>query len=284
MESETTSRLKDVELAILKAFIKCCETLGIKYYLLGGSMLGAVRHKGFIPWDDDIDVGMPRHDYECFLSKGQSLLPDYYFIQTKDTDHNVLLNYSKIRDSRTTFIETSVKNHNINHGVYIDVFPLDYYPEDDKEQKRFNRKRRILGWRIRNEFSLSKENKGTIVQELYRKLAWQILKIKYPTEREAIEEREQLYKSIQRSRLVANYSGAWGKKEIVPEEWYGEGIITEFENVSVRIPTEYDKWLTQVYGNYMELPPPGKRVSHHYTEIVDLDKSYIEYISDERRN
>lgn len=161
MDQELLNRLKETELGLLKAFIKCCEKLEIKYYLLGGTMLGAVRHRGFIPWDDDIDVAMLRGDYELFLAEGQQYLPEYYFLQSLHSEQDVLFDFAKIRDSRTTFIETSVKNANINHGVFLDIFPLDYYPDDPKEQKRFDRKNRLLGLRIRLEYTFAKGRQGT---------------------------------------------------------------------------------------------------------------------------
>ncbi|MDO4413587.1 MAG: LicD family protein [Erysipelotrichaceae bacterium] len=279
MNEDYIDKLKKVELNILCSFIDCCEKLGLKYFMLGGSMLGAVRHQGFIPWDDDIDVGMLRDDYEIFLAKGQELLPDHYFIQSFHSDPNVLFNFAKVRDSRTTFIESSVKKLDINHGVYIDIFPLDYYPATLNEQKHFDLERRKLGLRIRRSLTLTKENRGSIFQEFTRTLVGSLLYIKYPKTAQAIAAREKLFSSVPKSDLIANYSGAWGKKEIVPVDWYGNGIIVKFEGISVRIPEQYDKWLKQVYGNYMELPPVEKRVSHHYTEVIDLDKSYIEYIN-----
>ena len=277
MDKQTVDDLKQIELMMLKAFIECCNQLGVNYYLIGGSLLGAVRHKGFIPWDDDIDVGMLREDYELFISRGQEFLPDYYFLQSVNSEKNILFNYAKIRDSRTTFIETSIKRSAINHGVYIDIFPLDYYPEDVTEQKAFDKKRRLLGWRIRKEFTLPKQNRGTYIQEIRRKILGLLFCIKYPNVRKAIEERELLYKSFHSSGIIANFSGAWGKKEYVPSEWYGKGETAEFEGLQVRIPAKFEKWLSQVYGDYMELPPEEKREAHHYTEIIDLKKPYTHY-------
>ena len=118
-------RLKAIELDILKAFIDVCKKNSLNYYLLGGSCLGAVRHHGIIPWDDDIDVGLLRADYNKFMEVGQKYLPEHYFLQNYRTDPEYYVNFAKIRDSRTTFIESSLKNLHINHGVYIDVFPLD---------------------------------------------------------------------------------------------------------------------------------------------------------------
>ena len=132
--SEQTNRIKEIEIEIFKSFISVCEHLNLTYYVLDGTLLGAVRHKGFIPWDDDIDVGMPREDYEVFLREGQALLPEEYFIQTFDSDPEYLANYAKIRNNNTTFVETSVRHRKINHGVFIDVFPLDYCPEETKKR------------------------------------------------------------------------------------------------------------------------------------------------------
>ena len=78
--------------------------------------------------------------------------------------------------------------------------------------------------------------------------------------------------------MLANHGGAWGRKEIVPIEWYGEGTLLEFEGLSVRAPVAYDKWLSQVYGDYMQLPPADKRRPHHYVDVIDFEKSYREYV------
>ena len=101
--------LKRVELDILARFIQVCQQLDLRYYILQGTLLGAVRHQGFIPWDDDIDVGMPRADYEIFLREGQKLLGEPYFVQTFLTDPPFTANFAKIRNSNTTFVETSLR-------------------------------------------------------------------------------------------------------------------------------------------------------------------------------
>jgi len=135
LTQEQNARLKAIELDIFKAFLKVCKENDLRYFLAGGTLLGAVRHKGFIPWDDDMDVLMPRKDYDRFLEIGQSLLPPEYFLQTRQTDREYPCNFAKIRDSRTTFVEKSLKDRVINHGVYIDIFPLDYFPQSPVVQQ-----------------------------------------------------------------------------------------------------------------------------------------------------
>ena len=137
---QDSQRIKEIELEIFKVFLDIANKLDIKYYLIGGTLLGAVRHKGFIPWDDDIDVGLPRKDYEKFIAEAQKYLPDYYFLQTYETDPEYPLSFAKIRDSRTTYLETALNNKKINHGVFFDIFPLDFYPENEKDQDIFDRK------------------------------------------------------------------------------------------------------------------------------------------------
>ena len=121
--------LQQVELKMLQMVDDICRELHIKYYLVCGSALGAVKYSGFIPWDDDLDIGLLRPDYEIFVREAKRLLPDNYFLQNYRTDPAFPQVFSKIRDSRTTFIEKSAAGLAIHHGVYIDVFPLDGYPE-----------------------------------------------------------------------------------------------------------------------------------------------------------
>ncbi|MBQ8849455.1 MAG: LicD family protein [Clostridia bacterium] len=271
----TSQQLKDIkiiELDLLRNFINVCEKLNLKYYLLGGTLLGAVRHKGFIPWDDDIDVGMPRGDYEIFISDGQRYLSEGLFIQSIETEPELLMNFAKLRNSNTTFVEESIKHCRVNHGVYIDVFPLDYYPDDEKGQRTVDRKNRFYTRRIASEYSF--EEKG-----IKRKTISAILKLMYPSSKNVLRKRQELFKSVAKSNLLANYCGAWGKKEIVPADWYGDGVMLEFEGIQVSAPKEYDKWLTQVYGDYMKLPPKEKRVPHHYVAAVDLEKPYTVYLN-----
>lgn len=263
-------QLKQIELNMFKAFIDVCEKLELKYYVIGGTLLGAIRHQGFIPWDDDIDVGMPRSDYEIFLEKGQAILEDDMFIQTIHTDEKYLMCFAKIRKHNTTFIESSVGHLDINHGVYIDIFPLDYYP-NEKQLKKFKKQELWCKKRIACEFKLSKNN------TLKKRIEKFILRMLFPSVKAVTHKRDYLYKSLPQNKYIANYGGAWGEKEVVPAVWFGEGVDVSFEGISVKAPREYDKYLTQLYGNYMEFPPIEKRVSHHYVDVIDLEKSYLNY-------
>lgn len=271
-------KLKKCELELLRAFLHVCDKLSLRYYLLGGTLLGAVRHQGFIPWDDDIDVGMPREDYEIFLREAQLLLPECYFVQSLSSEPEYHQNFAKIRDSRTTFVEYPVRKRRINHGVFIDVFPLDVYPEGEKERAAMDRFQQIFKFRVRAAVEVPEVSRHGMVEELALKVLSGLAVLCYPNYRKALEHREAVQSRNTQGSMWANYCGAWGKKEIMPAEWYGRGTPMQFEGLTVMGPECYDKWLTQVYGDYMQLPPVEKRVGHHYAEAIDLETPYTEYL------
>jgi lipopolysaccharide cholinephosphotransferase len=272
------AKMKELELNMLRAFVDICAKLNLRYYLLGGTLLGAVRHQGFIPWDDDIDLGMPRADYEIFLREGQKHLPEHLFLQCLATEPHYCANFAKIRDSRSTFVEYSVRRHRINHGVYIDIFPLDYYPAATLAQRKMDVDQRLLKSRFRSAFDVPEISRHSAGGELAMGLLSAAAKVRYPNLRKALDTREELHKSVQPSDLMANYCGAWGKKEIMPAQWYGEGTPVTFEGLTVMAPAQYENWLTHVYGDYMQLPPVEKRVSHHYAQFIDLEMPSSEYL------
>ena len=272
LKSEQIAALKKVEIDILKEFIRVCDSLNLKYYVLEGTLLGAVRHKGFIPWDDDIDVGMPRADYERFCFEGQKLLPEHYFIQTINTERDYRANFAKIRDSRTTFIETSVRHCNINHGIYIDIFPLDDCFDDEHAHKRRCRSLSLILMTLRIIKGFYVPNKK---KTIVRRLAELLSVIRYPTIRGALLAREKWMKALPESNTYANYGSEWWWH--LPKEYFGEGEYLEFEGIRVRAPKDFDKCLTHIYGDYMKLPPEEERVAHHFADVIDTTKPYTEY-------
>ena len=260
-------KLKQRELELFRLFIQVCEKLDLRYYVVGGTLLGAVRHKGFIPWDDDIDVGLPRADYDRFVQQAQALLPDWCFLQNYHTDPAYPYLFSKLRDSRTTFIETALKDYPINHGLYIDVFPIEYVPEQG--YRRFERKNFLLKIRANYGLNVKPSFKIRVLQRLTL--------LRWPRLQDALKQREALFRSVGRTGLMVNLCGAWGKREILPAEYFGEGTPQRFEDLTVRGPAEYDGYLKGIYGDYMRLPPPEKRVAHHACEVIDLERPYTFY-------
>ena len=169
-------------------------------------------------------------------------------------------------------MEVTVQRQKMNHGVFIDVFPLDKHPDNTGEVNNFKRKNDKLNKIIRKVFTVDRRV-GLLrfmfhrfINFLPHKKSW----------REALEEQDKLIQANVGDNYVANYCGDWDK-ETFPKQWYGEGVELLFEGIKVNAPKEYKAWLNQVYGNYMELPPESQRVAHHYVKIIDLQKSYKEY-------
>ena len=150
------NELQQAEFALLKAFDQVCAKLGLKYFLVCGSALGAAKYRGFIPWDDDIDVALYREDYEIFCAHAAALLPEHLFVQNDRTDPAFPAIYSKLRDSNTTYIEKSARHLPIHHGIFIDVFPLDGYPDGRLARRRLEFFKRLYKHALAAAFSLDR--------------------------------------------------------------------------------------------------------------------------------
>ncbi len=266
--------LQQKEFNLLKCFITVCEKLGLRYYLVCGTALGAVKYGGFIPWDDDVDVALCRKDYEEFCEKAQKLLPEGVFLQTYKTDERYPCVFAKLRDSNTTYIEKSCKSVPMNHGVYIDVFPLDGYPDDEKLQKRLERKKFIYKFLISSVYESECSFKVKVLRKIFR-----IFGVHKKTNR-ILSKYESLISeySVDSSAVWCNHGNWQGKLEYAPKEQYGKGTTFTFEGLPVCVPEQYDEYLTQKYGEWRKDPPTEEQVGHHYYSVCDLSKSYKEYM------
>ena len=269
LNTEETEALHKIQLEIFKEFILICKELNLKYYVIGGTALGTLRHGGFIPWDDDIDVGMPRSSYELFLKEAPKIISNQYFIQTHITDRFYPHNFAKIRDNNTTFIERNVKHLDINHGVYIDIFPLDNVPIS--RFKQFIQKHKVY---VLKRILLVKMNykiwrKGEYLKQLiYKTLEIISLPLKIN------QIKKQLYKimisnNYKSSDKVVAFGGAYGyEKESIKREWVENLIEVDFENEKFLAPISSVDYLTYFYGDFMTPPPENKRYNRH--EIIEV--------------
>ena len=262
---------------ILKVFIDICEKLNLRYYLACGSVLGAVKYRGFIPWDDDIDVCLLRPDYEVFVKEANKYLPNYLFLQNYKTDPEFPSVTSKIRDCRTTWIEKGVAHLDMNHGIYLDVFPIDGYPKTKKAQKKFEKKKmsfervRALSYNAKFNPMAIRTNLVILKKKLFGKAK---------TSAENIREYEKFISGYSPfdSEVWCNHGNWQGRLEYADKSQYGDGIFAIFEGIKVRIPENYDAYLTQKYGDWRADLPPDKQNSGHNILIKDVSKSYTEYI------
>ena len=271
--------LQKKELEILKYFIQICDELNLKYYLVCGSALGAVKYKGFIPWDDDVDVALLRPDYERFLEKAPEMLPEWIFVQNYRTEKEFPLLMTKLRDSRTTLIEEDFAQLPIHHGIFVDVFPLDGYPQDSRDIVQFEKKKKYL---MRRQFVRMMGKRGKFGANIRTTGLWFLYRFfgYCKDTRKLLSKYEKFLASypVCTSRVICNHGNWQGKLEYAEVEQYGEGIEAEFEGISVRIPERFDAYLRQKYGDYMQELPIEQQKSHHKNLIVDCGKSYKAYM------
>lgn len=267
--------MNDLQLKVLDIFVifkEICKKLDLKYYMIAGSAIGAIREKGFIPWDDDLDVALPRKDYELFLQKASEFLPDGIFLQNYITDKNFPRSYSKLRNSNTTFLEIGVDKLKINHGIYIDIFPLDSFPGYNKIPNSFKLKDKFYNW-----IAFSALDDKTSFKVAFRNRIFRLFGFHKKTQK-YLKKLELLYTSFGGSEeYLCDFNDRHGKN-VMPADWFGDGVTATFEGLEVIVPMEYDKYLTNKYGNWRERPPLEQQKSHHLTTIIDLDKPYTEYI------
>ncbi|MBO4235915.1 MAG: LicD family protein [Firmicutes bacterium] len=263
MTELTLKEIQERELNLLKHFDNLCKANGFRYSLGGGSLLGAVRHKGFIPWDDDIDVMMPRPDYDAFLSLCAS--SDFPFeLISYETRKGYRGLFVKLSDPKT-YIVDSVIESDFEIGINIDIFPIDGLGGSREEAlSLFNKTkfdRELLnasGWK---KFSRSKTH-GLIYEPI--RLAF-FLASRFANRESLIKKIEKRNKAtlFETSSFAGCVCGAYREKEIMPQKTFTEYIELPFEDTTFMAISDYDSYLKAHYGDYMQLPPEKKRVTHH---------------------
>lgn len=276
LSAEELKEWKRIITDVLREFHDICQKYGLRYFACGGTAIGAVRHKGIIPWDDDIDVSMPRPDYDRFLKLCTKLdLGDYELCTPYNTE-NYPVPFAKFCSKKTTLIEEPDTPCII--GAFIDIFPLDGTSTNMDEavrlKKRYNRIwNKLEAISTRNSFweylsLLTKPHEwgrfavktlGFFFRKQMRRYLLSMLeKIarKYP---------------FASAKNVIVYGGSYGAKEIMPASFCkGADIPMPFEDIEIMMPNGYDDYLTRIYGNYMQMPPKEKQVSHHLHAFIDL--------------
>ena len=270
---EKLSDMQKVQLDLLRELDRVCRENGIRYYLAFGTCLGALRHGGFIPWDDDIDVLMPYEDTRKLL-KIRKKFSDRYFLQSKETDRNYESIAMRLRDSETTLIEKDDEGLDINHGIYIDIYPY-YNAPVTKVGLLINIWRSyLLKILVADRVPY---NHGQLLKYLTRVVLWLFRnsdkkKISCYLRHKLADEKG--------GREILDYFGqdvTLLSAITYPKEWFGEPKLVEFEGELFYAPTEPEKYMTRRYGDYMKLPPEEDRVKHHSYVFMDAHKSYRDY-------
>lgn len=247
-------------------FHRVCRAQGIPYFLVMGSLLGAVRHQQIIPWDDDLDVGLLRPDYERFLRVAPHELGDRFFLQTAKSDPDYFLCFAKIRVSGTKLVEASSIDCDIHHGVYIDIFPLDNAPELGAMRWLHAGLCRLLNIMVlaRGKYrDLSPVKNG-----IARALRTLLRPIPFPTLTTWLQSALQLSRNNE-STYVVMFSGMSYRRDCFPRRYFTDSIELMFGGQSASAPAGWHEYLTDLYGDYMTPPPEDERGKGH--SVVDLE-------------
>lgn len=271
--NENLTPLQHKLLDMMKWFHVFCVQNQLHYYVLGGTMLGAARHKGFIPWDDDIDVGMPRKDYERLrqLVRGKG---GRYVLEYPGMKKDYFYPYCKVYDTTTTLIENT--RYRIKRGIFLDIFPLDGIGNSEEEAKKnyepIRQRLNILlatttGWRKRRRR----------IKNLMAMASRYIPKF-------LLDNRKLLLKVCDKCAQYdfatclygGNLVGAWRFKEVMPRSVMGDPTLYPFEDMQVYGAQDYAGYLSHLYGNWEQLPSREKQMSHHDFLYLNLEKSYLD--------
>ena len=249
-----------LQLEILDEVHRICQKHHIAYYMIGGTLLGAVRHKGFIPWDLDIDIAMPRADYERFKAVSQSEMAEQYSYMDYLSHRNYMRPHALVvrNDTKIHLKYDGVNPKMFDLGVYIDIFPLDYAPDDEKlrekQAKKLKNIRKLKDHRIPYCYSF-RPWRRYVHYGISFLLSW------IPVRRINQYQQELMKKyHNEKTKCICSMASQYAyEKQCMPLEIYGTPTLLEFEGRTFYAPEQYTEYLTRLYGDYMQLPPEEKR-------------------------
>ena len=266
-DTELMQNLQNVQLEIAEVIKRICEKNNIRYFLAYGTLIGAVRHDGFIPWDDDIDIMMPYPDLLKFEHECKTDLPDGYFYQSPQTDLEYRLSIMRVCKDNTLLLEKATADKNIHHGIFVDIYPIyGAAPKNKRKKQIFQAMERAL-------YLLDEpvKNHGAVMR-----LGSAFL-LKTKTKKGKARAQQKLFKKIsqydydQSENVVCLDSSIIKMRTVYKREWFGDGVMHKFGDTQFMIPVNPDEILKKVYGDYMQLPPEEARKPHHDFVSIKFD-------------
>lgn len=271
IDSETLRKLQLKELDSLKFFDKFCKENDLTYYLLGGCVIGSLRHKGFIPWDDDIDLIMPRKDYTKMLELWNGELKDDRYILLKTDGEKIFTGntFATLIDTSSTLIKENQQNIDVPHGIVTDIFPMDGCP--DSKIKRYMQYYHAMMYSLFITEYVPTKHGGVV--SLASKILLGIFKGKKIRTKiwKRAEKKASKYDFDTHDFSTELYAGPGYMKNKYPHKAFAGAAYSEFEGMMVPIPQGYDTYLSMAFGDYMSLPKEEDRVPHHDLVKLDLD-------------
>ena len=273
------NEVQEKELGVLVEVLKVLKKHNLRYFAIGGTCIGAIRHKGFIPWDDDIDIAMPRKDFELFRTEYYKELPEH--LQKIDGEvsrsHNFL--FMKIHDSRTTYVEYYAENSPDRYsGVFVDIMPVDGLPPSEKEISRLFRQ--LNHWKTMNNLCRPGDMSPTSRKEQLRigmkRIVKSILQKIYPHDYfyHKITAEMQKYPYDTSEKVLFTWRRTSNKRSriVYDASLFAKLTDVPFENTMIQVNQDYDKYLTLDFGNYMQLPPEEEQHTVHHVYKEDMNK------------
>ena len=269
LNQQKLKHLQECELIIAKEIKRICDNYGIKYFMVGGTLLGAIRHQGFILWDDDIDFGMERSEYEKFCKICKTDLKEEFVLQTWNTDENYPFSFGKIRLRGTSVQESFAPRDEENNGIFVDIFPYDNVPDDEKARRRhayayFLYKRML--W-TKKGYGKNIKKEGFIKCIKYKVFNWAVSILSYNKIKDKFSKVLNQYNDNNTKKLV--FDGIYSyEKNSIERLWMSSVREYQFEDTMFMSFEDYDGYLRHMFNNYMQLPPEKDRHNH---DILDVD-------------
>lgn len=268
----TLRKLQLTALEILKVIDKVCRDNDIPYSLYAGSLLGAVRHKGFIPWDDDLDICMSRENYNRFLEVWKKAAPEGYLLQNKEIEPDFTQSFSKIRKDHTTFWQAGEEADKYHTGIFVDIFPIDRIPNGKLRRKLF--RLQVVYYQVcTREFIPPQES--ALVRAV-TKAFYAVTTKKFRASQRRRTESKLTYYNSDRTLDTISIETIGAMKKSYPADMLDSYVKLPFEDGEFSCFAKWDENLRKMYGDYMQLPPEEKRTWAHYPLCIDFEKNYEE--------
>ena len=266
MTPEQSAKLKEVQFEMLKVFAEICEKEKLTYWLIAGTALGAVRHKGFIPWDDDADLVMFRDEYERFREAWLLDPPEGYFFQDTKTDPGYHIKITKIRKNNTAFVEPQVKNEQMHHGIFVDIFVLDDYVKNPFL-------RRVTEYITMFDYNATRNYRP---ESGMRKYLYPITNRIFKGEKIFRFWMDKVFPKLRKDETMCSDIASFtnSHRYDFKREWFQKGKRLFYDGMLLNLPENTHEPLRVCYGDYMTPPPPEKQVSNHKLYALSFEKEY----------